>query len=969
VKEPAESERWRRLAAAFDELVALAPDERGVRLGEICGDELALRRELEDLLSAADAQGPLDRPADEALAELLEEVAAPDGLEVIGRRIGPYRVLEEIGRGGMGVVYLAERADGEFEQRVAIKLIKRGLDTDELLARFRRERQLLARLDHRAIARVLDGGATESGRPYFAMEHVTGLPITAYCDRHRLSIEARLLLFRRVCEAVHHAHRRLVVHRDLKPANILVTEEGDLKLLDFGLAKLLAADDEEPDRQILTRAGRHMLTPQYAAPEQVTGEPVSTATDVYSLGIVLYALLTGRQAYRLGSRFSADDRRTILEVEPPRPSAVAEASTEDGPSAGELARLRRSSPRALRRRLSGDLDAITLTALRKEPERRYGSAQAFAEDIQRHLAGQPVTARPERRRYRAQKFVRRHRVGVATVLGVFAMLVIELATTAWQARAARRQATRAEQVKQFLVNVFEGSDPGPESGPQTTARELLDRGAARIREELVDQPDLRAEMLTLLARIYDELTLFDSGLELADEAVAVGRRLGGGATRELADALETKASLLLSKERPDEAEEALREVIPMRRRLLGEDHSDVARAQRLLGQTLHYQAAYDEALAQYAEALALQRRVLGDRHPEVATTLVRVGRTARESGDSEGAERAYREALEIRRETLGPDHPDTTAPMNNLALVLRDRGALAEAEALFREALASDLRHRGRQHLETSTTMNNLATVLREQARYAEAEAFQREVVRIDRSLVGDEHRFVPQGLGNLAEILFAKGEVEEAEALQREAVDLFRRLLGDDHPLTADGDRQLADMLAARGALVEAETLYRRAVAAFEARFPGGHRQLGEAFIGLGELLAASGRDEDAEKLFGRAVEMLARLYPSEPWRAGRAEAALASWLTSRGRTEEAEPLLRRAVESMARRFGLQSWQVAEVQTRLAECLASRGRVDEARRLLTRAVETLSTQRGPDHPLSRAARDLAARLEGAEPR
>ncbi len=357
--------------------------------------------------------------------------------ELIPDRIGPYRLASELGRGGMGIVYLGERVEGGFEQRVAIKLMKRGLDTDELLWRFRHERQILARLDHRAIAKLFDGGATADGRPYIVMEHVVGEPVTAYCNARRLSVEQRLRLFCRVCAAVHYAHGRLVVHRDLKPANILVTEAGDLKLLDFGLAKVLAKEEDGVETPTVTRLGLQAMTPEYAAPEQVVGGPVSRATDVYSLGVVLYELLTGRKPYRLGRRFGAQAERTIVEVEPDPPSEVVEDPLE---GEDRLAGASCLTPAGLRRQLAGDLDAIVLTALRKQPERRYGSAQALAEDILRHLAGQPVKARPDGCWYQMRKFAHRHRVGVvgAAILIVFLLSFAVVTAALWRQSEAPR---------------------------------------------------------------------------------------------------------------------------------------------------------------------------------------------------------------------------------------------------------------------------------------------------------------------------------------------------------------------------------------------------------------------------------------------------------------------------------------------------------------------------------------------------
>ncbi len=473
MSEAGHAERWLRLSELFNELVDLSAAARAARLAELGAGDPALRSDLERLLAEVEDPGVLDAPAVEAFSALLESVDPAEPEEVLGQRVGPYRIVEELGRGGMGVVYLAERADGQFEQRVALKLVKRGLDTDEVLARFRRERQILARLEHQAIARLYDGGATEDGRPYFAMEFVEGEPVTAYCDAHALPIEERLQLFRRVCEAVEHAHRNQVVHRDLKPSNILVTESKDLKLLDFGVAKFLSKGTEGHGTPTLTRISSRPMTPEYAAPEQVLGQPVSPATDVYALGIVLYELLSGRRPYRLAERSETEVQRTILEVEPPRPSAVVELSPggEDA-SAESLAKARGTTPAALRRRLAGDLDAIVLTALRKEPNRRYGSAQAFADDVERHLAGKPVKARPEAPFYRAGKYVRRNwgavaAVGLMALAGASILYLLARVQTSSDTAAARDEPSiRAEpRLRSRRLTAWAGPEAKPTWSP------------------------------------------------------------------------------------------------------------------------------------------------------------------------------------------------------------------------------------------------------------------------------------------------------------------------------------------------------------------------------------------------------------------------------------------------------------------------------------------------------------------------
>ncbi|MEK7330512.1 MAG: serine/threonine-protein kinase, partial [Candidatus Eisenbacteria bacterium] len=483
-------------------------------LDQACDGDAELRALVEALIRADESAGAfLDRPAAELAPELLagEPEPAPEP-PMAGRQIGPWRVVREVGRGGMGAVYLAERADGAFEQTVALKLIKRGLARAEILQRFLRERRILARLEHRNIARLADGGVTDDGLPWFAMEYVEGQPITDWCDEHRAGVEERLRLFRAVCDAVQYAHRNLVVHRDLKPSNIFVTADGEVKLLDFGIARLLS-DEPDGDALTLTREGLRVLTPHYAAPEQLRGEAATTATDLYSLGVVLYELLSGARPFGRSATSLDQLRREVLEEEPVPPSGL------------------RSE---WRHPLRGDLDNIVLTALRKEPQRRYPSVEALLADLERYREGRPVQATPPSARYRIAKFVRRNRVSVIAGAVVTLTFLVGVVATMWQAvaaalvvaslvgglavsigqtRLARREARKAEEVRSFLLRVFEVADPYHSRGQSVTARELLDQGARRIDSELKGQPALRAEMLGVLADLYLKLALVEPAMK------------------------------------------------------------------------------------------------------------------------------------------------------------------------------------------------------------------------------------------------------------------------------------------------------------------------------------------------------------------------------------------------------------------------------------------------------------------------
>jgi serine/threonine-protein kinase len=869
-------EEWSRIEAILDDVLELGPTERAAALDRACGGDRRLREQVDRLVAAdSDAASFLETPAAEYAAGLVRAAAdANDAIadaEAPGDVVGPYRLIREIGRGGMGRVFLAGRADGQFEQQVALKLVRYGQSGDEILQRFLRERQILARLQHPNIARLLDGGVTSDGRPYFAMEYVVGDPITAYCDARTLSVDARLDLFTAVCDAVQYAHQNLVVHRDLKPTNTLVTSDGQVKLLDFGIAKLLHEEDSATDAT-LTRLGSGPMTPEYAAPEQVRGDPVTTATDVYALGALVYELLTGRGPHRLKRLTAAEVERAITERDVERPSSAAQPQ--------------------LRRELRGDLDTMVMQALQKEPARRYASAGAFAEDIRRFRKGLPIAARRDSAQYRAGKFVRRHALGVAATGLVLLSLVAGLIGTAWQARVASREAAKAQEVSRFLARLFEVADPATANASKITARELLDRGAARIETDLSAQPDVQADMMLLLGRIYRELSVFDRAQPLVERSLALRRSLAGRDDAQVADAMAELGRLSLAAGHPDEAERIQRETLALRRARLGPDHRDVGQTMRDLALVLDFRGKYAEAETLQREALALHQRLFGAEHPEVASDLDGLRGILARQGQMQPAAAAARQSLEMRQKLLGPDHLDTATAMNNLATVLREMWELAEAERLFRQVLEFDLRRLGHLHSNTATVTNNLAGVLRDRGQYDEAERLFRTALDLDRQLFGPEHYYNATVLNNLASVLVLKGSNDEADARYREALAMFRGVYGDNHWWIGAVQGGLAGVLSAKGD-PGAEALYREALARLE-------RSLGETHLRLEPALIGLGRE-----------------------------------LVKRGAAAEAEPYLRRALKTRSARWGDRDPRTSEAQVRLGACLAALGQSEEARQLL----------------------------------
>ncbi|HZW08751.1 MAG TPA: serine/threonine-protein kinase [Phycisphaerales bacterium] len=722
-------ELWTRAKELYFALAALPPDERTAELARRCPDE-ALRRAVAPLLGGGGMPADfLERPA---LGESFGAVQAiarggapeqPD--QTVGSQLGAYRVESRIGAGGMGAVYLASRSDGQFEQRVAIKVVRRGLDTEDTLQRFRRERQLLAQLRHPNIATLTDGGVGPDGRPYLVMEYVEGRPIDRYCREEALPIDARLALFSTVCGAVHFAHQNLVVHRDIKPGNILVTREGVPKLLDFGIAKVLRPDHDDPADATISE--RRLLTPGYASPEQVRGEPVSTASDVYSLGVVLYELLTGEAPYRFHTDSDEEVRRVVCEIDPPAPAVSARRTGDASPRERE----------EISRKLKGDLDNIVLMAMRKEPDRRYASAEQFAADIRRYLDGHPVLARPSSFAYRASKFARRNSLAVVAGAALAVAVTAGAGGVVWQAQVARGQRDRAlaaqhetEEINQFLQSILQSANAFTGQGKDVTVREVLEGAADRARVELADHPAVLAPALASIGSTYTSLGLYEEAEPLLRQALGLARALPP-ASGDLPARLNDLATLLYETGRFDEAERLLREALDYETALSGRQTEVVALTRNNLGAVLRAAGRHDEAEAEMREALALRRRLFGPDDLTVAETLNNLGNILRMRGDLAGAEELVQESLRIRTKALGETHPLVAQSMSNLAVLVHSQNDLDRAEPLYARALGLLTAALGEEHPDRASTLSMYGVLQRMRGDYAAAEALLREAVEM----------------------------------------------------------------------------------------------------------------------------------------------------------------------------------------------------------------------------------------------
>jgi eukaryotic-like serine/threonine-protein kinase len=947
-----DAERERQLAAILDQALTLETSDRGAYLDRACSGDTALRAELERLL-AVEGVTFLESPAVALLAPLLGAAQSDEADPLAGGIVGPFRVLRRLARGGMGAVYLAERADGQFEQRVALKLIKRGMDSEEIHRRFLAERRILAGLNHPCIARLLDGGVTSAGQPWFAMEYVDGAPITVHSDQRRLEVAERLRLFADVCRAVGYAHQNLVVHRDLKPSNVLVTADGQVKLLDFGIAKLL---HDAPGQETLTREGARVMTPEYAAPEQVLGGATTTATDVYALGAVLYELLSGSRAHRLERSTPAEIERVVRDVTPQPPSAAVAHDPAGGTARG-------TDVRRLRRRLRGDLDTIVLKALQKEPARRYASADALLGDLERHLAGLPVQARPDSALYRAAKFARRHLAGVAAAVAIFASLVAGLAGTAWQAGVARREAVTATQVKDFVKDLFKVSTPVESRGREITARELLQRGTRRADSALAGQPEVQLELLHFLGEVNRDLGFYPRADTLLARATALARRLHGRGGREEAHELATWATVEQEQGNYVRAESLLTAALDIRRRR-GVGDSVVAVNLEQLAEALDSRGEYAAAESLYRQSLSLSRRVYGERHLETAKILDNLGVVLWRKGVYLPADSAHRAAFGIRRSLLDSGHPDVLASMHNLAGDLQAQGKLDEAEALQRRVVAGKRLLYPAGHPDLAISLQQLEAILEDRGRYAQAESALVEALAIRQKFLGPSHPETIVLEANLGVLRYRMGDLPGAEAPMRSSLASYRRVLGSDHLMTLSVLQNLGAILSERGRYAEAEPLLQEALAARRRVLGDSAPVVAQTLRNLAVIRYRQGRLGEAERYFRKVIQIERATLPEDhPWIA-LASSGLGGVLTAAGRPAEAEPLLRASLDVQRKQHGAADPRTLDTESLLGSTLAALGSRVEAESLLAASYRQLRANPYSGKELPGAARRWADYLE-----
>jgi serine/threonine-protein kinase len=934
------------LDALFDQALELEGDARARFLADLEAREPALAAELRELLTLAESPGlDVSGLSPRALAQplwqaLFDHASGSGGFEPPSPashaddsgfndfRIGVWHALRTLGRGGMGTVYLVERREGGFRQHGAMKLLRAGADSDEFLRRFEQERQILATLNHEGIARLLDGGRDPQGRPYLVMEYVEGEPIDRACDRERLSVDQRVALFVQVAQAVAYAHRNLIAHRDIKPGNIIIGTDGKAKLLDFGIAKALA--DEPLGEEPLTRTALRVFTPDYATPEQVYGQPASTATDVYQLGLLLYELLTGQRAQRVTDMSQQTLETAICRAEPVRPSERVVG--EDGADHGS-AIVRQTTPSALRRKLRGDLDNIVLKALRKEPERRYASAIAMVEDLERWRQGRPVRARPETWSYRTGKFVRRHAWAVAASIAIVAMIAGYAVTVTIQASALARERDRAQaeaakalQVKTLVLRVFEGANPDASGSAQLSARELLDRGWAAIERELGGQPDVQIELLDAVGEAYRQLGVYDRAETLFARSLQIARAEASRQPLLLARALRSRGRVRSDRGDYAAAETDLRDALGRYRAAFGKDHEDIAATLGDLARLLDLRGEFAGSETLYREALAMHRTLYGERHLRVADNLGDLGMSLRRQGDYAGAEPLLSQSLSLRRQLLPAQHPEIAYAMTDLAQVRNDLGEYDSAEALYREALASMQASLGVDHPNVALTMITLARVLKTRRDFDGARDLLLRSLDIRRKALGARHPSIALNLNDIGQSYLeasdskppalASGDLAQAERYYREALEIYPA----DNPGRWMVIYNLGQVAEKRGDLVSAERQYREALVGQRKHYGDEHDRVGMQLNRLGIVLYRQKRLDEAESAMRQALAIYRKRLAADHQRFAVVLVPLGRLLIERGRAEEAEPLLREALKVRQDAFGADDPRTAEAAQALAD-------------------------------------------------
>ncbi|WP_138430470.1 serine/threonine-protein kinase [Fodinibius saliphilus] len=932
-----EQNQWEKVNKIVDTALELDKKERTTYIEENCKNDNKLKQHVTQLLAAIEESETEDFLATPAtyIDEMAGELTATDATasSMVGQHIGNYHLDELIGHGGMGSVFKGRRADGAYEKEIAIKILRRGMDTPSNIARFKRERNILANLEHPNIARLLDGGLTEEGLPYLVMEYVDGTPLLEYCNQNNLTIEERLELFEQVCFAVQHAHQNAIIHRDLKPSNILVNNEGKVKVLDFGIAKLIRAESSE-GVTFQTRTGARMLTVGYSSPEQLEGQAITTATDAYVLGILLFELLADVHPFEMDDKNLVEIEKQVREKRPKNPSdKYAQLSSTEKK---KIAQYRSTDTAKLTSLLTGDLDAIVMKALRKEPGHRYSSAEQLLEDLNRRKTNLPIIAREDTFRYNSSKFLKRHKTRLSVAAAFLSIIISLTVFYTWQIAQekdkAQLEAQKAQEVSSFLTDMFRASNPNYNPKDTVTAATFLKRGQERI-DQLNDQPEIQGQLLEIMGRAYSEIGQFDKAAPLLNKSLKLRETYQGTTSTAYIQSLDALGVLERLKGNFAEAESLTQRSLSVLKNNQPNNKKLLVNGLNELGLILDQRGKYEQADSVYKEVLYIQQQLYKSEHPKLAHIFNNRAGVLRKLGKYEKAEELYRKALNIWKAQYGDIHPSTAMGYHDLALILNQRGKLEQADSLYHKGLTIDKKLYDAPERHIAQSYNNIGIFYGQQGRYQEAKPYLTKAVAMRRKLFDEYHPKLAESLNNLGRLNIELGNYEKAHSYLEEALKIDRKNFGGNHPYIAGDLANLARIEKEKGSLDIAKKHFEKSLSIFKANLPSDHRKIAGILTEIGKLHIIKNNISEAIPMLEKALAIKKKSYDKRSWQIAYTKSILGNALGKNMEYTKAESYLIPAYETLKKERGSSDTFTNHAKNSIIELYKDWGKTDMAKK------------------------------------